>query len=481
MSLLARIVTRLPEPAQSLARRLRESVPGLLVAERFVADTAGLGGIRLDLHPIPLSAGQPVTVSVVQPSTGDARQLTVGDWALFRAHFHVPFPPFTNEAGESFHLFVTQGKTPPSLTALAEHARRTGLDGRPPITLPEAGGHGMIRVLPGSNAALPVAYGIDVFWCDRHGMYFEGWVHCHQHRVTGLRIRVGEDAYEVPSFRRRDDLLAFHPEHPHVAEGGFVGYVQCRPGQPVSLEVTSEGGSRSVPVDLPKGSLLKEPWTEFQHDTVNDFVHTLKRFVTEVNERRLTVAEIGSRHVGEASENMRSYFQGAGRYIGIDIHAAPGVDVVGDAHALDRLVGRGGIDAVFSLSVIEHLAYPWVLAAATNRALAMGGLVFHSAPQTYPLHEQPNDFWRYSDEALKVLFGPQTGFEVIAAGMVNAMHMHPEERRGVFATIPLNPGYGNAFILARKVRDLPDGAVAWPIDDNQSHDRAKLYPQRPSS
>ncbi|WP_353861982.1 glycosyltransferase [Azospirillum formosense] len=332
-----------------------------------------------------------------------------------------------------------------------------------------------------SDGSLPVAYKIDAFWCDRHGMYFEGWVHCHQHRVTGLRIRVGEDAYEVPSFRRRDDLLAFHPEHPHVAEGGFVGYVQCRPGQPVSLEVTSEGGSRSVPVDLPKGSLLKEPWTEFQRDIADASIHTLKRFIAEVNERRLTVAEIGSRHVGEASENMRSYFQGAGRYIGIDIHAAPGVDVVGDAHALDRLVGRGCIDAVFSLSVIEHLAYPWVLAAATNRALAMGGLVFHSAPQTYPLHEQPNDFWRYSDEALKVLFGPQTGFEVIAAGMVNAMHMHPEERRGVFATIPLNPGYGNAFILARKVRDLPDGAVAWPIDDNQSHDRAKLYPQRPST
>ncbi|QCO07248.1 hypothetical protein [Azospirillum argentinense] len=40
-------------------------------------------------------------------------------------------------------------------------------------------------------------------------------------------------------------------------------------------------------------------------------------------------------------------------------------------------------------------------------------------------------------------------------------------------------GYGNAFILARKVRDLPDGAVAWPMDFDESRDRAAQYPVRP--
>ncbi|MGY0792699.1 hypothetical protein ACW7BJ_25295 [Azospirillum argentinense] len=480
MSLLARIAARLPEPAQPFVHRLGH-IPRLIVAERFMAETGGLASIRLDLQGAPLTAGRPVTVSVVQPATGDSRQLSVRDWTLFRNSFPVPFPAFANEAGDVFHLFVTQGETPPATAALAAHARRIGLDARPPVVLPSASTFGMARALPGSDDALPVAYGIDVFWCDKHGMYFEGWIHCHQHRLSGLRIRVGDDVYDVPEFRRREDLLAFYPDHPHVVDSGFVGYVQGRPGQPVHFEVTSDAGSRSIPIELPKSTLLKEPWTEYQHDTINDFVHTLGRFVTEVNERNLVVAEIGSRHVGEASENMRNYFTGAKRYVGIDIHAAPGVDVVGDAHALDRLVGQGGLDAVFSLSVIEHLACPWVLAAASNRALSMGGIVFHSAPQTYPLHETPNDFWRYSDEGLKVLFGPATGFEVIAAGMVNVMHMYPEERRGVFASVPINPGYGNAFILARKVRDLPDGAVAWPMDFDESRDRAAQYPVRPAT
>lgn len=457
---------------------------GLIIAERFHATEPDLGLLRLDLPAQRLRADLPLAVTLLRPGKGDVRQVFMADWTCLGdgGRLALPFPPFHHDAGELFHLFVHQTAQPPSASSLAAAAAAVGLETRRPIRLPSIPPPvRTIRTDASPDASLRVAYGIDNFWCDRHGVFLQGWVHCHEHRVMRAAVVIGPDRYDIPALTPRPDLLNFYPDHAHVADAGFMAYLESRPGQPVHMELETEGGLARVTLELPRAGVLSGPWTEGQVDKVNDFFLALRGFVDEVNAKHLTVAEIGARVVGDASHTRSHYFPQARRFIGIDIHAGPGVDIVGDAHQLDRLVGRGRIDAVFSFSVIEHLNHPWLLAAATNRALSLGGLVFHSAPQTYPMHEQPNDFWRFSDEGLKVLFGPEAGFEVLAAGMVNRMEIYPEDRRGPFALMPVNPGYGNAFILARKVRDLPDGAIAWPSAASQSQDRAALYPNRASA
>lgn len=455
---------------------------GLIIAERFHTDVPDLAVLHLDLTGQKLRDGLPLVVSLRRPGNGDVRQVFVKDWRRMDepSRLTLPFPPFRHDAGELLHLFVHQRAAPPPMADLAAAGRLLDLDRRTPVRLPAAPPPAPVQAAPPDAPDLRIVYGIDNFWCDRHGVFVQGWVHCNEHRVNRAAIIVGDVRYDIPALSRRADLLNFYPDHDHVADAGFMAYLEARPGQPVELEVLTDAGRGRLRLDLPQAGVLSGPWTEGQVDKVNDFFLNLRGFVDVINERHLTVAEIGARVVGDASHGRRHYFPGARRFIGIDIHAAPGVDIVGDAHRLDELVGRGGIDAVFSFSVIEHLSHPWLLAAATNRALSMGGLVFHSAPQTYPMHEQPNDFWRFSDEGLKVLFGPETGFEVLAAGMVNKMEIYPEDRRGPFALMPVNPGYGNAYILARKVCDLPDGAVAWPAEAGHSHDRATLYPNRGS-
>ncbi|MBP7335629.1 hypothetical protein [Niveispirillum sp.] len=472
----------------TLLQRWRDTgsspLAGLIIAERFHAPEPNLGIVRLDLTALPLSADLPLIVTLLRPGNGDIRQVLVAQWTRLGhgSRLALPFPPFQHDAGELFHLFVHQTPQPPSSASLTAAAAAVGLGTRTPIRLPDAPSPAQTVMVDGAvNPQVRVVYGIDNFWCDRHGVFLQGWVHCHEHRVIKAAILIGQDRYDIPTLTPRPDLLNFYPDYAHVTDAGFMAYLESRPGQPVCMELLTEGGLTRVTLELPRAGVLSGPWTEGQVDKVNDFFLALRGFVDEVNAKHLTVAEIGARVVGDASHTRSHYFPKARRFIGIDIHAGPGVDVVGDAHQLDRLVGRGGIDAIFSFSVIEHLSHPWLLAAATNRALSLGGLVFHSAPQTYPMHEQPNDFWRFSDEGLKVLFGPEAGFEVLAAGMVNRMEIYPEDRRGPFSLMPVNPGYGNAFILARKVRDLPDDAIAWPSAASQSQDRAALYPNRTSA
>ena len=75
--------------------------------------------------------------------------------------------------------------------------------------------------------------------------------------------------------------------------------------------------------------------------------------------------------------------------LGKGLHGSDVVDVVGDAHELSAQVGIHSVDAVFSLAVLEHLAAPWLFASEINRAPRMGGLTFHVAPPSWPLHELP--------------------------------------------------------------------------------------------
>ena len=43
------------------------------------------------------------------------------------------------------------------------------------------------------------------------------------------------------------------------------------------------------------------------------------------------------------------------------------VDVVADAHELSKHIEHGTVDAVFGLSVIEHIAMTWKMAIELNR------------------------------------------------------------------------------------------------------------------
>jgi hypothetical protein len=76
-----------------------------------------------------------------------------------------------------------------------------------------------------------------------------------------------------------------------------------------------------------------------------------------------------------------------------------------------------------------------------------------------------------------VLFGPESGFEVLEArdsGMA-AMIPGPQWRHKHFA-MPTVPAFAMAEILARKVEDIRPGAVAWPLRAGASAVRARQYP-----
>lgn len=188
-----------------------------------------------------------------------------------------------------------------------------------------------------------------------------------------------------------------------------------------------------------------------------------------------TVLELGARNV--TGSTMRRCFHGAGRYIGVDIHPGEGVDIVADAHRLADVVEPASVDAVFSVSVFEHLVYPWRAVLEINRILKPGGFLFISTHPSWPAHDLPWDFWRFPVQGLTHLLVEDTGFEVLMAAeglpaKIYSLSNDPPTRG--LRDFHVNLAVG---VLARKIGDYNPDKLRWDIDVGRVVTSA--YPLRP--
>jgi hypothetical protein len=199
-------------------------------------------------------------------------------------------------------------------------------------------------------------------------------------------------------------------------------------------------------------------------DLATDLGHALwPQFHQLVRDAAPQVAvEVGSR--ARSGNIYRDWLPDTCRYVGFDVHAGPNVDVVGDAHQLSSHLERDSVDVAWSISTFEHLAMPWVAAVELGHVMKLGGLVYVQSHQTWPVHDAPWDFWRFSKFGWDTLFHKYSGFEVIAAEMgepasVRAHVQHPP-------TIGLEdqPAFLFSAVIARKIGESD---LRWevPLDE----------------
>src|SRR5271154_5761361 len=105
------------------------------------------------------------------------------------------------------------------------------------------------------------------------------------------------------------------------------------------------------------------------------------------------------------------------QYTMVDIKAGADVDVVADLHSLPP-EWTNRYDACIASAVFEHLERPWIAAKEIARILAPGGICYVSTHQTFPLHGYPRDFFRFSTDALALIFS-DAGLDILAVGYAN--------------------------------------------------------------
>lgn len=85
-------------------------------------------------------------------------------------------------------------------------------------------------------------------------------------------------------------------------------------------------------------------------------------------------------------------------------------DVYGNAMNLP--FKAGSVDTILCTQVLEHIPDPSVALIEMNRCLKSRGVLILTVPLTEGLHEEPNDFFRYTKYGLKYL-AEKSGFKII--------------------------------------------------------------------
>lgn len=192
------------------------------------------------------------------------------------------------------------------------------------------------------------------------------------------------------------------------------------------------------------------------HSVFNDFIK-----LSEKSESP-KILEIGSRNV--TGITRRESFPHCENYVGFDVLEGDGVDIVGDAHKLSEYCQNNHFDYVYSVSVFEHLLFPWKVVLEINKVLKTGGYVFIWTHPVYPPHELPWDFWRFPGNGFHSLFNKYTGFEIVnliegLPGRVFSLSDDVPTRRSFLFQV--NQGVA---VIAKKTGEYQSDLLKWDID-----------------
>ena len=278
------------------------------------------------------------------------------------------------------------------------------------------------------------------------------------HTILRMRFDVEPGERGLPTH-----LILYFSNEPMVIP------LEPRTSQSVEVLIPEEHGTTCIPLAfrMPSGELFSDPNPGARALRRDPSGAVFYRFLEELKKiPSPRVLEIGSR--ARSGNTYLDFLPEGTQYVGVDVKDGPNVDVVADAHDLRAALGDEQFDAVFSISVFEHLAMPWKAAVSINRVLRPGGLVFVGTHQSFPLHDPPWDFWRFSDEAWKCLFNRATGYEVVEAALgepseMIALSSHPavwriEQQRAYFTSNALMRKIGEATVdWAVEMSDLDVG------------------------
>ena len=116
------------------------------------------------------------------------------------------------------------------------------------------------------------------------------------------------------------------------------------------------------------------------------------------------VLEVGSLDVNGGLRSVLEHYAPS-EYVGVDLVAGPGVDVVCRGEELVATFGHDSFDVVVATEVLEHVRDWRTLVTNLKRVCRPGGrLVITTRSPGFPFHGYPHDYWRFQPDDFRTIF-----------------------------------------------------------------------------
>jgi len=305
-------------------------------------------------------------------------------------------------------------------------------------------------------------YCIDRFTVFQGVLRVSGWLYSPDKTIRDIALQVsGGKLYPLHFGKMSPDLISHFG--PRASESRFDELISFSEDRAAILN------SRLV-VHFVDGTSASIHRLGSPRDGLNSvFVQMMNNLPAARQENPRRMLEIGSR--ARSGVVRRGFAPADWEYSGFDVLAGPNVNVVGDAHQLSQSYPVNHFDGVTAFSVFEHLMMPWKVMIEINRIMKPGGIGLFTTHQTWPMHDQPWDFWRFSDESWKALINKPLGFEIIETRLDEPAYTVAARCHAVTAFAEEPDGFLSSSVIFRKISET---SLDWPVELKEISDTS--YP-----
>jgi len=136
------------------------------------------------------------------------------------------------------------------------------------------------------------------------------------------------------------------------------------------------------------------------------------------------------------------------QWITTDIEKGEGVDQVFDLQTIPKSFSNY-FNGIYSQATLEHIERPWLAIHEMARSLKAGGVLCIGTHQTFPLHGYPNDYFRFSTEALSVMC-KDSGLNVLCTAYDGPCTITPDSPESVLVWNKIATSFLGVSICAQK-------------------------------
>ena len=144
--------------------------------------------------------------------------------------------------------------------------------------------------------------------------------------------------------------------------------------------------------------------------TQNKFI---KKFAKKVKNKKILEIGSGKEINGKYIYSVKIFFDESNEFIQSDINPTFNHKITD----VTKMKFKNEFDIILCLNVLEHVFNFKTAIQNIYRSLKKDGIAIFSVPAFYPLHDIPNDYWRFSEYSLKKLFKKFSYYKIEIFGL----------------------------------------------------------------
>jgi SAM-dependent methyltransferase len=139
----------------------------------------------------------------------------------------------------------------------------------------------------------------------------------------------------------------------------------------------------------------------------------VERFARGIHGQRILELGSGRQDLGPDAYSVRRFFDRSNEFIQSDVVPEHGHQIVDVA----TMGFHEQFDVILCLNVLEHVYDFRGAVERVYRALRPGGTAVFVVPVFFPYHDEPHDYWRFTEHALRKMLEPFDMLEIKHRGL----------------------------------------------------------------